>query len=307
MHRTSPSLHAPALRLPPHTARSAGLAPRRLHGRQPDGSRAFFASPEELTENANTGPDQPPPAIERARCDQDAGRRQLPPIAAGASPWTPNHIYWVDPAEGTIGRAELDGGNANPAFIAVPPLKVKNSKDEMEDVPANPQYVAVDSEHIYWTKRRAKAKTTKGRSAARTSNGNADKHRSRMHQRGEPAERDRGRCRTRLLGQCGEGSTTRWRSGGPELDGSEVNQSFIPTAKAPSDPGGGGRCQPCLLEVLTDHSGKQWLIRAGTDRVSLRFERNSTFIGHEHRAPRHRRRRRPRLLGEPGRRSDRPG
>jgi len=46
-----------------------------------------------------------------------------------------NYIYWTDPTAGTIGRANLDGSNANNAFI--------------DEIP-NAKGIAVDAGHIYW-------------------------------------------------------------------------------------------------------------------------------------------------------------
>lgn len=47
-----------------------------------------------------------------------------------------DHVYWADPAGGTIGRANLDGSNPDYSFIAGA---------------SNPCGIAVDGNHIYWT------------------------------------------------------------------------------------------------------------------------------------------------------------
>jgi len=48
------------------------------------------------------------------------------------------HIYWADPGDGTIGRADLDGSNADRSLIngAGAPYFYE---------------LAVDADHIYWT------------------------------------------------------------------------------------------------------------------------------------------------------------
>src|SRR5205823_1785258 len=55
---------------------------------------------------------------------------------SGAVP--PVHIYWTNANIGTIGRADLDGNNANQSVITT--------------ASAHPGGVAVDGSHIYWTR-----------------------------------------------------------------------------------------------------------------------------------------------------------
>jgi hypothetical protein len=131
----------------------------------PDGKSVFFASPEELTEDANTGPPQPPPLIQRAASSGPPieESQNLKIIATGIAK-DAEHLYWVNPPENAIGRSDLDGGNADPSFIEIPartecpsnPLGDPNCfANEEKEVPANPQYVAVDAEHVYWTSERS--------------------------------------------------------------------------------------------------------------------------------------------------------
>jgi hypothetical protein len=140
-HRTSPD--------------PLGSRPAAFMAATPDGTNAFFASPEELTEDANTGPVAPPPAIESANASGPPIQASLPITALGVAT-DAEYLYWVNPGEEAIGRAKLNGDDENPTFISVPALKVCPAEktcppDEKIEVPAKPQYVAVDGEHVYWT------------------------------------------------------------------------------------------------------------------------------------------------------------
>ena len=150
---TSPPPTRPTAKAP--TAPSGGAQPAAFQAASADGSEVFFTSPEKLTNDANTGPEQALAAIER---DNLAGGPVETPgfiapqraigVAADAT-----HIYWADPQLGTIGRADLDGANKDPAFIAPGTTKceVKGEPGIFEDVESHPRYVAVDAEHVYWT------------------------------------------------------------------------------------------------------------------------------------------------------------
>jgi hypothetical protein len=120
----------------------AGNAPAAFMGASKDGSAAFFTSREKLTDDATTGPPQPPPLIGRANVADGAGKEEsfLSAGAAGIAVFG-EHIYWANPSAGTIGRAKLNGSGA-------PSLIEPNFIDEEV---GRPQYVAVDSEHVYWT------------------------------------------------------------------------------------------------------------------------------------------------------------
>ena len=170
-------------------------------GATPDGSASFFASPEELTQDANTGPDQLPPSLGSAdvSVEPPAIHPSIEAIAGGGIATDAKYLYWVDTAKNTIGRVELNGDNPEPDFITVPPLSVCPSEktcppDEEEEVEARPQYVAVDGEHIYWTNE-GEGEDHEGTIARADIDGNpkASKPASKWNgSRGERAERDRG-------------------------------------------------------------------------------------------------------------------
>jgi hypothetical protein len=128
-----------------------GRRPAAFMAASADGKAAFFASPEKLTEDANTGPVQPPPAIQTAPASSGTPVKESPGVIALGLGKDSEHLYWVNPAENAIGRSGLKGENPEPNFISIPPLKVKNAEEEIEEVPAKPQYLAVDSEYVYWS------------------------------------------------------------------------------------------------------------------------------------------------------------
>ena len=139
----------------------AGPRPAAFMGAAEDGSPSYFTSPEKLTEDANTGPVQPKPMIGRAGID---GVSELDPNfleerrAVGVAVDS-KYIYWADPVDGTIGRAELNGDNAEDEFIVPKAVTVEEETEPKpgeivivkEEVPSKPNYVAVDAGHIYWT------------------------------------------------------------------------------------------------------------------------------------------------------------
>ena len=139
----------------------AGPRPAAFVGAAEDGSPSYFTSPEKLTEDANTGPVQPKPMIGRAGID---GVSELDPNfleehrAVGVAVDS-KYIYWADPVDGTIGRAELDGENADDEFIVPKAVTVEEETEPKpgeivivkEEVPSKPNYLAVGAGHIYWT------------------------------------------------------------------------------------------------------------------------------------------------------------
>src|SRR6476469_6064459 len=143
----------------------AGPQPAAFQAASGDGSQVFPTTPEKLTNNANTGPEQPQPAIGRATSDgipanvEDAFFLKRAIGIARFGPW----LYWADPKAGAIGRAKLNGEEEveefDQSFISVPPSEGECEEEVQpgvfapiaEPIPSEPRYVAVDSEHVYWT------------------------------------------------------------------------------------------------------------------------------------------------------------
>ena len=138
----------------------AGSQPAAFQAASADGSRVFFTSPEKLTNDSNTGPDQPAAAIGAG--SSSTGEIEEPAfikehsigIAAVGS-----DIYWADPSAGVIGRAKLDGSGF-PVEVDKNFIETGTSECEEEvepgvvkpvQVASIPRYVAVDSNNVYWT------------------------------------------------------------------------------------------------------------------------------------------------------------
>lgn len=117
----------------------AGPRPAAFMGASADGSVALFTSSEKLTNDANTGPEAEPAVIERAESDgsPESIRPSFIPTHALGVAVGGSHVYWVNPAEHTIGRATLEGGQIEEAYISTGP--------------GTPQYVAVDGKYVYWS------------------------------------------------------------------------------------------------------------------------------------------------------------
>jgi hypothetical protein len=148
---------------------SVGSVPAAFQAASADGSVAYFTSSEKLTNDANTGPEQPPAQIGRATIEQ------APPEAAGevkadfllahatgiAIDPGGQYIYWADPNSGYVGRARLepDGsvGAADSTYIDAGETEAEvfpgkpAPAERMRRAHSTPRYVAVDSEHVYWT------------------------------------------------------------------------------------------------------------------------------------------------------------
>jgi hypothetical protein len=133
---------------------AAGPQPAAFGAASADGSVTYFTSPEKLTNDANTGLEQAPAQIELG---SPAGSIEdeefIPSQKALGLAVDAEHIYWVDPALGTIGRADLDGTERNPAFIEPGTIEceVKGKPGTFEAVASRPRSVAVDAGHVYWT------------------------------------------------------------------------------------------------------------------------------------------------------------
>jgi hypothetical protein len=135
-----------------------------------DGSQVFFTSSEKLTDNANTGPEQPPARIGRATLgdpDPNATKQEsfIPAHALGVAVDPKGEfIYWAEPQKGTIARANLKapdpGATVEPEY-----LDTGETENETFDKKGNgsiqkghsiPRYVALGpcaegGECVYWT------------------------------------------------------------------------------------------------------------------------------------------------------------
>ncbi len=121
----------------PNGTDAAGHRPAAFMGASADGSVAYFTSPEKLTNDAYTGPEPLAPAIAQApKDDGDPKDIDFQPAKAAGIALSATHFYWANPEAGTIERAPLGGGAETEVFVS-----------GLE----NPQYVALDATHVYWS------------------------------------------------------------------------------------------------------------------------------------------------------------
>src|SRR5689334_3039321 len=144
-----------------------GEQPAAFQAASPDGSEAYFTSPEMLTNDAYTGEEQPEASIARDTIDGKAENIEQNFIAKEKGigvAISGSHIYWANPASGVIERSGLEGENVEKTFIPIPEVpegeceeEVRNKETEVLEfvpsapIPAEPRYVAVQGEFIYWT------------------------------------------------------------------------------------------------------------------------------------------------------------
>jgi hypothetical protein len=150
----------------------AGPQPAAFQAASADGSVSYFTSSEKLTNDANTGPEQPPAQIGVADLsdpDPNATKDEsFLPTHAKSLATSPDgeYLYWVDPSKNSIGRAKLnpDGshGTIEDDFIVPAPTTYEPDPEGhpgvTEETPSVPQYVAVGpcaegGECVYWTNR----------------------------------------------------------------------------------------------------------------------------------------------------------
>jgi hypothetical protein len=142
-------------------ADAAGTRPAAFQAASADGSKVFFTSTEKLTNDANTGPEQEPPAIGRSDLEGNNLETGFFPaaVAQGVAVFG-GYIYWAEPEAHAIGRAKLNPGTGKPEeeephFIVPPETEFEThpltEPGVLHSAPATPRYVAVDSGHVYWT------------------------------------------------------------------------------------------------------------------------------------------------------------
>ncbi len=125
----------------PDGSDAGGERPAAFMGASADGSRVLLASAEKLTDDATTGPEPGPASIAGAKLGASEAEgidTELIPAPARATGLVTQgeFLYWADPIQGTIGRAKLDGTDANKEFIS--------GLD-------SPRWLAADSKYLYWT------------------------------------------------------------------------------------------------------------------------------------------------------------
>jgi hypothetical protein len=121
----------------PGGADPEGPGPAAFMGASADGSKSFFTSPEDLTDDAGTGVSQVAPGI--VRTPTGGGGAIEPGLVnapANGIAVDGSHIYWANPSAGSIGRARIDGSGVEADFVSGL---------------ASPRWVAVDGEYLYWT------------------------------------------------------------------------------------------------------------------------------------------------------------
>jgi hypothetical protein len=138
----------------PDGADPAGPQPAAFQAASVDGSKAFFTSAEKLTNDANTGEEQPLASIGIGPIGGGIEEADFIETHAVGVAVDFKYIYWADPALGTIERAELSKPDSPELFITPGPVKceVKDSEPpEFVEQESKPRYLAVDAGHIYWT------------------------------------------------------------------------------------------------------------------------------------------------------------
>jgi hypothetical protein len=189
-------------------ADAAGTRPAAFLGATPDGKTAFLSSSEKLTNDANTGPEIEPASIARSNLDGSEENPSLLLTDAKGVTTDATHLYWTNPAKGTIGRAELDGKEPEPEFITAA---------------GKPQYVAVDAGHVYWTdaEHAGKGEGTIGRAELDGKKPKPEFITGATNPQGIDADSEY------VYWNNAGAELSRRTIGRAKLDGSEANQAFI--------------------------------------------------------------------------------
>ena len=134
-----------------------GPQPAAFQAASADGSEVFFTSPEKLTDDANTGPEQSEAAIGIGGIGGGVDDPKLLKEPAIGVAVDSEYIYWANPTLGTIGRAKLNGTGKpteiDNEFLTPGPVEFETEpgSGKFESVESRPRYVAVDAGHVYWT------------------------------------------------------------------------------------------------------------------------------------------------------------
>jgi hypothetical protein len=116
-----------------------GSLPAAFQAASADGTIAYLTSSEELTDDAQTGPEstKPPvsPTIGRSNLEGKEIKGDFLSAHASGIATDAEYIYWADPETGAIGRAKLNGEEIKPEFVS--------GLTDIDDL-------AVDDEYIYW-------------------------------------------------------------------------------------------------------------------------------------------------------------
>ena len=145
-----------------------GKRPAGFQWATPSGSKVFFTSSEELTDDANTGPSIDTVARGIGRSNLDGTGKELNflfPQSAIDVAVNGDHIYWVDTALDSIGRAKLNALGA-PSEVELEYLVPGPVNFEVEvevhghpgefamehvESESHPRFVDVEDGYIYWT------------------------------------------------------------------------------------------------------------------------------------------------------------
>jgi sugar lactone lactonase YvrE len=226
-------------------ADSAGPAPATFQAASADGSLALFTSSEKLTDDANTGPEQPAAQIGRATTGgavepEDVREDFIVPAHALGMATSPDghYLYWADPQQGTIARATLDPGTGavvevDSSFIEPGPTEAETFPETQVGIlhpgPTRPIYVAAGpcaggGECVYWT-------NTGPPLGESINNENA----------GGPVLGGGTIGRAKLNGETGEAEDVKpaWISGASNPEGIAVNSEHIYWANAGNTPSTG--------------------------------------------------------------------